>query len=163
MGHSRLLWESREGLEDDGYTVRVEKQNRFWLDGACATVRGQPNLVVKKDIDITVMDVKTGTPRQWDIIQVMLYMYGLGRYVTAWGDITLKGRVVYSDHVVDIPAYTISPEFIEQPGNLIRRVADKNPALVVPSSTECGFCSITLEDCPQRISVPEEAVAVEEF
>ena len=54
MEHSRLLWESREGLEDDGYTVRVEKQNRFWLDGACATVRGQPNLVVKKDIDITV-------------------------------------------------------------------------------------------------------------
>ena len=90
-------------------------------------------------------------------------MYGLGRYVTAWGDITLEGRVVYSDHVVDIPAYAISPEFIEQLGSLIRRVADKKPALVVPSSTECGFCPITLEDCPQRISAPPEAVAVEGF
>ena len=109
------------------------------MEGECATVSGQPNLVVKKDIDITVMDVKTGTPRQWDIIQVMLYMYGLGRYATAWGDITLNGRVIYSDHVVDIPADAISPEFIKEMGSLIRRVADKKPALVVLSSTECGF------------------------
>ena len=113
--------ESREGLEDDDYTVRVEKEDRFRLDGARATVGGQPDLVVKKDIDVTFIDVKTGTPRQWDIIHVMLYMCGLGRYVTAWGDITLKGRVIYSDHVVDIPAYAISPEFIEQLGSLIRR------------------------------------------
>ena len=90
-------------------------------------------------------------------------MCGLGRYVTAWGDITLNGRVVYSDHVVDIPADAISPEFIKEMGSLIRRMADKKPALVVPSGTECGFCSITLEDCPQRISAPPEAVAVEGF
>ena len=93
----------------------------------------------------------------------MLYMYGLGRYVTAWGDITLKGRVVYSDHLVDIPAEAISPEFIQEMGSLIRRVANEKPALLVPSSTECGFCPITLEDCPQRIPVPAESVAVEGF
>ena len=87
MEHSRLLWESREGLEEHGYTVWVEKQNKFWVDGACATVSGQPNLVVKKDIDITVMDVKTGTPRQWghypgDAIHVWsgAVRYCLGRY-----------------------------------------------------------------------------------
>ena len=126
MEHSKLLWESRERLEDDGYTVRVEKENKFWVDGACATVSGQPNLVVKKDIDITVMDVKTGTPRQWDIIQVMLYMFGLDRYVTAWGDITLKGGGLQRSW--DIPAYAISSEFIEEMGSLIRRVADEKAA-----------------------------------
>ena len=89
-----------------------------------------------------------------DIIQVMLYMYGLGRYVTAWGDITLKGRVVYSDHVVDIPADAISPEFIEEMGSLIRRVANSKPVVAVPSRTECGSWPITLADCPQRVSVP---------
>ena len=62
MEHSRLLLESSERLEEHGYTAWVEKQNKFWVDGVCATVSGQPNLVVKKDIDITVMDVKTGTP-----------------------------------------------------------------------------------------------------
>ena len=159
MEHSNLLWESRERLEDDGYTVRVEKENKFWVDGACATVSGQPNLVVKKDIDITVMDVKTGTPRQWDIIQVMLYMFGLDRYVTAWGDITEgEGGLQRS---WDIPAYAISSEFIEEIGSLIRRVADEKPALLVPSSAECGFCSITLEECLQRISVPEEALPLQ--
>ena len=90
-------------------------------------------------------------------------MYGLDRYVTAWKDITLKGRVVYIDHVVGIPADATSTEFIKQLGSLIRRMADEKPALLVPSSTECGFCLITLEDCPQRVSGPEEAVAVEEF
>ena len=158
MEHSRLLWESREGLEYDGYTVWVEKQNKFWLEGAGATIGGQPDLLAEKHGDITVIDVKTGTPRQSDIVQVMLYMYGLDRSVPAWGDITLKGRVVYSDHVVDIPADAISPEFIEQMGSLIRRVADSKSALVVPSSTECGFCSITLEECPKRTSVPRDAV-----
>ena len=158
MEHSNLLWESRERLEDDGYTVRVEKENKFWVDGACATVSGQPDLVAERHGDITVMDVKTGTPCQSDIVQVMLYMYGLDRSVPAWGNIILKGRVVYSDHVVDIPADAISPEFIEQMGSLIRRVADSRPALVVPSSTECGFCSITLEECPKRTSVPRDAV-----
>ena len=88
-------------------------------------------------------------------------MYGLGRYVTAWKDITLNGRVVYSDHVVDIPADAISPEFIEEMGSLILRVANSKPAVAVPSSAECGFCPITLADCPQRVSVPEESVAVE--
>ena len=111
---------------------------------------------MKKDIDVTFIDVKTGTPRQWDIIHVMLYMCGLGRYVTAWGDITLKGRVIYNDHVVDVPAYVISPEFIEQLGSLIRLVADEKTALLAPSSTECGFCPISLEGCPQRVLVPRE-------
>ena len=163
MEHSKLLWESRERLEEHGYTVGVEKQNRFRLKGESTMVGGQPDLVSEKHGDITVIDVKTGTPRQWDIIQVMLYMFGLDRSVPAWKNILLKGRVIYSDHVVDIPADAISPEFIKEMGSLIRRVADEKPALVVPSGTECGFCPITLEDCPQRISVPEEAVAVEEF
>ena len=46
-------------------------------------------------------------------------------------------------------------------GSLIRRMADEKSALVVPSSAECSFCPITLADCPQRVLVPEESVAVE--
>ena len=143
--------------------MRVEKQNKFRLNGASATVSGQPDLVAEKDGDVTVIDVKTGIPRQSDIAQVMIYMFGLGRCFAEWKDIPLKGRVVYSDHAVDIPADAISPGFIKHLCSLIRRVADEKPALLVPSSTECGFCPITLEDCPQRVSVPAEAVAVEEF
>ena len=83
MEHSKLLWESRERLEEHGYTVGVEKQNRFRLKGESTMVGGQPDLVSEKHGDITVIDVKTGTPRQWDIIQVMLYMFGLDRSVPA--------------------------------------------------------------------------------
>ena len=44
------------------------------LKGESTMVGGQPDLVSEKHGDITVIDVKTGTPRQWDIIQVMLYV-----------------------------------------------------------------------------------------
>ena len=92
MEHSNLLWESRERLEDDGYTVWVEKENKFWVDGACATVSGQPDLVAERHGDITVMDVKTGTPCQSDIVQVMLYMYGLDRSVPCLGGYYSEGE-----------------------------------------------------------------------
>ena len=68
MEHSRFLWESRERLEEHGYTVWVEKENKFWVESESTTVGGQPDLVSEEHGDITVMDVKTGTPRQWDII-----------------------------------------------------------------------------------------------
>ena len=163
MKHSKLLREWREGLEDDGYTVRVEKQNTFRLDGATATIGGQPDLVAKKDGDAAVIDVKTGSPRQSDIAQVIIYMFGLSRSHPEWKNIPLKGKVVYHDHVVDIPADAVNADFLQQMSSLIRRVADDKPALMVPSSTECGLCPITLKDCPQRVSGPIEAVAVEEF
>ena len=163
MEHTKLLRETRGRLEGDGYSVRMEKQNKFWLDGASATVSGQPDLVAEKEDDVTVIDVKTGIPRQSDIAQVMMYMYGLPRYFSAWNGTPVKGRVVYDDHEADIPADAISPEFIEHLRGLIRRVADGKPAAVVPSAAECNFCPITLEDCPQRLSALDEAVAVEDF
>ena len=52
------------GLEDDGYIVWVEKQNKFWVEGESTMVGGQPDLVAEKHGDIIVIDVKTETPRQ---------------------------------------------------------------------------------------------------
>ena len=144
-------------------SVRTEKQNKFWLEGACATLSGQPDLVAERDGDVTVIDVKTGIPRQSDVTQVMTYMYGLTRYFAAWKGMSLKGRVIYGDHAVDIPADAISPGFIEHLGGLIRRVADGKPAAVVPSAAECNFCPITMEDCHQRVSAPGQAVPVGDF
>ena len=44
MEHSRLLWETKEGLEADGHIVWVEKQNKFWVEGESTMVGGQPDL-----------------------------------------------------------------------------------------------------------------------
>ncbi len=118
------------------------------------------NLVVKKDIGVTFIDVKSGTPRQWDIIHDAIHVWS-GRVRYCSGRYYSESEDVYSDHVVDIPAYAISPEFIEQLGSLIRRVADEKTTLPAPSSTECGFCPISLEDCPQRVLVPREVVVGE--
>ena len=68
MEHSRLLWESREGLEDDGYIVWVEKQNKFWVEGGKHYGRRSTRPVAEKHGDIIVIDVKTETPRQCGII-----------------------------------------------------------------------------------------------
>ena len=35
---------------------------------------------------------------------------------------------------------------------MIRRVGGESPSRKAPSASECGFCEITSEDCPERIA-----------
>ena len=45
--------------------------------------------------------------------------------------------------------------FIDKLGALIRRLTSETPAMRVPSATECRFCYIAREDCPDRIEGKE--------
>ena len=49
------------------------------------------------------VDVKTGSPKASDQVQVMLYMYLLPLARPEYQGATIAGQVVYGDHVVDIP------------------------------------------------------------
>ena len=64
--------------------------------------------------------------------------------------VEFDGKVVYEDSEVVIPAAAIDETFIDNLGQLIRRVASATPARKVPSAMECGFCNITKADCPER-------------
>ena len=62
-----------------------------------------------------------------------------------------RGHVIYPDGNVQIPVSGLDRKFIDRLSNLIRRLADENPARRVPSASECRWCDITREDCPERV------------
>ena len=82
----------------------------------------------------------------------MVYMYAVPRALRQYKGVTFDGKVVYEDHEIDIPASAIDSTFIDNLGQLIRRVSSGIPARKVPSVLECGFCNITKSDCHERVA-----------
>ena len=150
MDHTALLNESRTTWERQGYSILTEDQNHFTLKGSSAVLAGKPDLVARKGNEVTVIDAKTGKPSPTHNVQVMIYMYALPRALERYRGLTLKGQVVYSDHVVDIPAEAVDETFVRNAGQLISRLASEMPARRIPSLGECRFCEITPSDCPER-------------
>ena len=70
-----------------------------------------------------------------------------GRY----REVRLSGRVYYGeDAVIDIPGNTIDDWFREITAGLIGRVTAKTPPRKAPSASECKFCPISSQYCPDR-------------
>ena len=156
--HTALLNESRVTSERKGYSALTEGQNHFTLRGDSAVLAGKPDLVARKGDGVKIIDAKTGRPSPADALQVMIYMYALPRALERYRGLKLTGQVVYSDHVVNIPAEAVDEAFVRNMGQLITRLASEMPARRVPSPGECRFCEITPADCPERAeeSPPEE-------
>ena len=151
MAHTAKINESRRQLEKQGYTVFTENQNSFVLRGRSAALGGKPDLIARKGDVGTVIDIKTGQPSPSHSAQVMLYMYAISRALGQYRGVTFDGKVVYTDHTVEIPASAVDEKFVANISQLILRLASPIPARKVPSRMECGFCNITSADCPERV------------
>ncbi len=162
MDHAELLRKVSKRWGDQGHRVFLEYQNSLQLSGKVATLGGRPDLVALKDGLNTVIDVKTGQPKESDKIQVMLYMWAVPLAFPQYRSLVFDGIVVYRDHEIGIPAAAVDDHFISRVVALIRRLASPTPAARVPSYWECRFCSITLVDCPERVdsSLEETTTAV---
>ena len=104
-----------------------------------------------KDNDLVVIDAKTGRPSPHHSAQVMIYQYAVPRALDEYRGTEFRGHVIYPDGNVQIPVSGVDRKFVERLGNLIRRLADETPARRVPSASECRWCDITGEDCPERV------------
>ena len=152
LDHTALLRECREQWREKGCEVFVERQNRFKLQGKAATLAGQPDLVAVGEDAATVIDVKTGQRRDSHVAQVMVYMYAAPQALGhCWG-LPVRGQVVYPDGVVDVPASAVDDRFFEELRALILRLASEVPPRRAPSPSECRFCDITRQDCPDRMA-----------
>ncbi len=147
LAHTTLLSRVREELEEQGKIVFTENQNWFRLKGRVAFLGGKPDLIALDGKGGTILDAKTGKPQPSHDIQVMIYMYAVPRALPQYKGCTFDGKVVYADHVVDIPSAAVDDVFIENLGQLIRRIGAGSAARQVPSQIECGFCPITKADC----------------
>ena len=150
LNHTTLLNRIRGELERQGQTVFTENQNSFHLRGNVATLGGKPDLIAVSGNKGTIYDAKTGRPSPSHHIQVMAYMYAVPRALGQYKGIAFDGKVVYEDQEIPIPATAVGEPFIENLSQLIRRVASGMPARKVPSPLECGFCNLTMADCPER-------------
>ena len=160
LNHTALVNQARESREKLGYTVYTEAQNAFRLRGRAATLAGKPDLIAVKGQDVVIIDAKTGKPGPAHSAQVMIYQYAVPRALDRYRGMEFRGHVIYPDANVQIPASGIDGKFVERLGALIRRLAAETPARRVPSGSECRFCDITSEDCPDRIDdeIREEEV-----
>lgn len=151
LNHKALLREERKRLEADGATVRVERQNLFRLRGWQATLGGMPDLVSLQDGRVVIHDLKSGEPHEHHATQVLLYMWAFPLARREYGGLPISGRVVYSDHVVEAPQSAVDQTFVDRAVDLIKALAGEEPPPRTPSASECVFCDITSDDCPDRV------------
>ena len=149
LRHSQRLKAVRQEWVEEGYEVFIEKQNDFKLMGRAATLSGTPDLIARHDSHGTIVDVKTGTPRDSDIVQVKLYMLAVPLVSGRHSGVEFDGMVVYNDHEVLVPS--VDRKFLEAFTGLMCRLASDEPPIKIPSLRECGFCKITSQDCPERL------------
>ena len=84
MRHTRLLNETANKWEDEGWSVKIEGENKFSMDWYLTDkthliLGGKPDIVARRidgdQITFNIIDCKTGKPRLSDRFQVLTYIY----------------------------------------------------------------------------------------
>ncbi len=157
--HTELMRRRRAELEREGFTVAVEQENDFKIDGAHAVIAGKPDIVATKPGITLLVDGKTGRERESDIWQVLIYLWA---YQKVRGQVAgvLEGEVQYKsgDTRIAVTPAELTKERLDQIFTLIRTVAGPTQPTRVPSRYECQVCNIGPADCPARLNATVEAV-----
>jgi hypothetical protein len=159
--HGEMVRARAEALKAEGYTVYVEDQNKFTLRGKAATLGGVADLLAVRGDEALVIDCKSGQQRDSDRFQVLTYMYVLPTTHAALRGKSLAGEVQYRDTSLLIEPAKLSDEVRGLIRATIERVGGDEPLARVPSYSECRFCDITGEDCPERVEEEPAAKARE--
>lgn len=159
--HRTLLDERVASLEREGCSVSVEGENWFEVPGRqyAITVAGKPDIIAVQGDRAWVEDCKTGKPKNSDLYQVLLYMLLVPVGVERCRGMTLEGRLVYSDSVIDISVSQVNEEFRVQLKGAIRALNRQANATInssehprkVPAFRECRYCDIPHHCCSERI------------
>ena len=157
LEHTEMLRNCADNYLQQGWDIALEGQNSFSLRGQAATVAGKPDLVVRKDETIRIIDTKSGRPKASDQIQVMIYMYLLPLARPEYKGKKPEGLIVYQDDEVELNPAEVNEKFADTFRKLVQRIGDRNnPAIRVPSQSECQFCDISSADCPARMETTPE-------
>lgn len=150
--HAAALPEHAERLRAEGWTVKLEGQNKFNYKGQAATLGGCPDIVALKPGVLRVDDRKTGRARDSDYWQVCTYGFMLPLVSRDYAELVVEGNVIYNDRVRHIsPAEIVAAKPL-----IVQRIKTTAGAVVpprTPSAQECGFCDIP--DCPDRLAGAE--------
>ena len=95
--HADLVQRRAAELRAEGWTVTLEDQNKFTIKGRSTTLSGCPDIVATRELDVRVVDAKTGTRKGKDIWQVRIYQLGLPLTERFGNDARYTGEVAYKD------------------------------------------------------------------
>lgn len=152
INHTRMLTEFVKKMTARGLEPLVEFP--FTLAVGGATLGGKVDCVVVEDSTARVYDCKTGTPRDSDQVQVMIYMHALSQ-ISEFEKIPIEGIVLYKDHEdVEIPK--LPDSFVSNFDFFVSLLSAETPAIKVPGH-DCRFCSIAKSDCPERVDEGSES------
>jgi CRISPR/Cas system-associated exonuclease Cas4 (RecB family) len=161
--HNALMAARVKELEADGWTVMVEDQNAFKLEGEVAVVAGKPDIVATKPGQVLVVDGKTGRERESDLWQVLFYLFAIPKSrPDLKGDLVGEVQYAKGDVRITVTPADLDETRMEQLVGLIKTVAGSVPPPKAPSRAECKVCNIGHRDCPQRVGA-EQTTAVGEF
>lgn len=157
--HNELFHKRRGKLETEGFTVYSEDQNSFKLVGKTGIeVFGKPDIVAIKEGKGYVEDCKTGEPKHSDQLQVLVYMLVLTITTMHCRGLTLEGRVICKDTVVEIPSSKIDDELKKLFKKTVVTVGGPEPPRKVSGWGECRYCDISKADCPERVEYESTAM-----
>ncbi len=151
--HTAMIKKQKQELEDDGYSVFVEDQNKFNWEGNIAVLGGTPDIVGISPEDNLIVDLKSGTESPSHEVQLLIYMWALPlekRFQKQHADRKFRGLLVYKDYFRFIENSKLTSKFIKGVTDLIKRLSGDQPLSKTPSSRECNFCDISDEDCEDR-------------
>jgi CRISPR/Cas system-associated exonuclease Cas4 (RecB family) len=164
VDHGEMVRECCRRLTADGYEVLREEQNSFKLVGQSgAVLSGKPDIVAMREQEVRVIDCKTGTPRNSDQHQVMLYLYALPLADSSYRGKAIQGEVVYRADAATVPASAVDETFKQQLARTLQLITTDEPPDRVPSYGECRFCDISRKDCPDRVDTPPREALVDFF
>lgn len=152
--HTELLNTTRAEALNNGWKLRVEGFIR--VTGETAVLTGKPDIVAQKpDCRPHVIDCKGGEPKDSDIAQVAIYCVAVPLAWKAPG-MQFDGQVVYADSRIDVP--TSRGEFIKPKlFALLRELGSGPKPPATPSPSNCRYCEVPLEHCPDRVTEIQEA------
>jgi CRISPR/Cas system-associated exonuclease Cas4 (RecB family) len=151
--HRTLLERRISNLQTEGFTVYVEGENWFEVASRerAIEVTGKPDILAIRGEQAFVEDCKIGRKKNSDLYQILIYLLLLPLSSSKCRGLSLKGRLVYPDSVMEIHKDLVDEEFRAQFRAAIATLSSTIPARKVPSCQTCRYCDISAQYCPQRV------------
>lgn len=156
--HDEMVQRRAAALALNGWTVKVEDDNKFKLegrdrgDGKKSIMAGKPDIIAVKPKIVQVIDEKSGQKRKSDEWQVRIYQLALARTWFRGQGITITGIVEYRNDVVIVEA--LKPDQDAKIRSVMAMAGGDLEPPKTPSLAECRFCPIAA--CPSRMKGVEK-------
>ena len=138
--HDSMTVARAKRLQTEGWTVRVEDQNSFKLEGGSATLSGKPDIVATKDMIALIVDEKAGKAKDQYVWQVLLYM--LATSMTYLKGYTIRGEIEYPETSVNVHPSQLSESNRARIVEVMAIVGGEKEPKTSPSREECMYCDI---------------------